>query len=67
MSVATAIIDYGKELMEHKDLMNGKSKEEDYYIGKILYELGYRILGVETEAMIRKYEIEYESGQSDQA
>lgn len=65
MSVATAIIDYGKELMNRKDPMNGESKEEDYRIGEILYELGYRILGVETEAMSRKYEAEYESRQSD--
>ena len=65
MSVATTIIDYGKELMNGKDLINGESKEEDYHIGEILYELGYRILGVETEEMRRKYEAEYESRQSD--
>ena len=65
MSIATTIIDYGEELMNHKDPMNGESKEEDYHIGKILYELGYRILSVETEATIRKYETEYESRQSD--
>ena len=65
MSVATAIIDYGKELMNRKDPMNGESKEEDYRIGEILYELGYRIMCEETEAMSRKYEAEYESGQSD--
>ena len=65
MSVATAIIDYGKELMNGKDLINGESKEEDYHIGEILYELGYRILSVETEAMSRKYDPEYESRQSD--
>lgn len=65
MSVATSMIDYGKELMNRKDLINGESKEEDYYIGKILYELGYSILGVETEEMIRKHEAEYESRQSN--
>lgn len=65
MSVATAIIDYGKELMNRKDPMNGERKEEDYHIGEILYELGYRILGVETEEMRRKYKAEYESRQSD--
>ena len=65
MSIATAIIDYGKDLMSRKDPMNGKSKEEDYHIGEIIYELGYRILGVETEEMRRKYEAEYESRQSD--
>ena len=65
MSVATTIIDYGKELMNSKDPMNGESKEDDYHIGEILYELGYRILYVETEEMIRKYDPEYESRQSD--
>ena len=56
MSVATAIIDYAKELMNHKDPINGKSEEDDYHIGEILDELGYRILREETEAMSRKYE-----------
>lgn len=65
MSVATDMIDYGKELMNRKDPINGESKEEDYHIGEILYELGYRILGAETEAMCRKWEAEYESRQSD--
>ena len=65
MSIATTIIDYGEELMNGKDLINGESKEEDCHIGEILYELGYRILGVETEEMRRKYEAEYESRQSD--
>ncbi len=46
MSVATAVLEYAKELINR-------------------YELGYRILGVETEAMSRKYEAEYESRQSD--
>lgn len=65
MSVATAIIDYGEELMNRKDPMNGEIKEEDYHMGEILYELGYKILCDETEAMSRKYEAEYESRQSD--
>lgn len=60
MSVATAIIDYGKELMNRKDPMNGEIKEEDYHIGEILDELGYRILREETEAMSRKYEADNE-------
>ena len=67
MSVATSLIDYGKELMNRKDPMNDEIKEEDYHLGEILYELGYSILGVETEAMCRKYEAEYESRQSDRA
>lgn len=65
MSVATTIIDYGKELMNRKDPMTGESKEDDYHIGEILDELGYRLLKEETEAMSRKYEAEYESRQSD--
>lgn len=56
MSVSTVVINYGKELMNRKDPMNGESKEEDYHIGEILYELGYRIMCEETEAMSRKYE-----------
>lgn len=65
MSVATIVIDYAKELMNCKDPMTGESKEDDYYIGEILDELGYRLLKEETEAMSRKYEAEYESRQSD--
>ena len=64
MSVATAVIDYAKELMNCKDPMNGENKE-DYHIGEILYDLGYKLLKEETEAMSRKYEAKYESGQSD--
>lgn len=67
MSVATAIIDYARELMNRKDPMNGEIKEEDYHIGEILDELGYKLLKEETEAMSRKYEAEYESGQSNRA
>lgn len=54
MSVATAIIDYGKELMEHENA-------DDRYIGEILWALGYKVLSEETEMTRRKYE----SGQSD--
>ena len=67
MSVATTVLKYAKELMNRKDPMNGESKEDDYHIGEILYELGYKLLKEETEAMSRKYEAEYESGQSNRA
>lgn len=56
MSVATVVLEYAKELMNRKDPMTGESKEDDYHIGEILDELGYRILREETEAMSRKYE-----------
>lgn len=67
MSVGTAIIDYAKQLIDGKtcdQILNGKNAE-DQHIGEILYDLGYKILAEETEAMSRKYEAEYESGQSD--
>ena len=56
MSVATAIIDYGKELMKHKNA-------DDHYIGEVLWALGYKVLSEETEMTRRKYE----SGQSNRA
>lgn len=56
MSVATAIIDYGKELMKHEHA-------DDHYISEILWALGYKVLAEETEMARRKHE----SGQSDRA
>lgn len=59
MSVAIVVLEYAKELMNRKDPMTGESKE-DYHIGEILDELGYKLLKEESEAMSRKYEADNE-------